>query len=80
MFSENDLEYEEIKGYANNIYEGIKKEEVNYEYEHIEEIACSKTKQIIDEDKKTEYCKKIEIIEDQDAEIIECRNQTRIKK
>ena len=59
FFSENDFEYEEIKEYANNTYERIKQEEVNYEYEHIEEANYVKTKlyliddeQIIGEEKK----------------------------
>ena len=44
LFSENDLEYEEIKEYANDIYEIIKQKEVNYEYEHIEEANYVKIK------------------------------------
>ena len=68
-------EYEEIKEYANDIYEIIKQEEVNYEHEHIEEVNYVKLKPyliddeqiiidceyIVVEEKKVECCK----VEDQ---------------
>ena len=44
MFSENDLEYEEMKEYANDIYEITKQKEVNYEYRNIEEANYVKIK------------------------------------
>ena len=63
LFSENDLEYEEIKEYANDIYERIKQEEVSYEYKYIKQDNYGKTKpcltdnkQIIREEKKTKKC------------------------
>ena len=52
FFSENDFEYEEIKEYANNTYERIKQEEVNYEYEHIEEANYVKTKLYLIDDEQ----------------------------
>ena len=83
LFSENDFEYEEIKEYANNIYERIKQEEVNYEYKHIEDANCVKLyliddEQIIGEEKKIdcEYIvveeKKVECCKVEDQNDIEC--------
>ena len=61
FFSENNLEYEEIKEYDNDIYEIIKQEEVKYE--HIEEAIYVKTKpclivneKVISQEKKNKQC------------------------
>ena len=45
-------EYEEIKEYANDIYEIIKQEEVNYKYEHIEEVNYVKLKPYLIDDEQ----------------------------
>ena len=79
LFIENDIESEEIKEYADDIYEIIKQKEVKYEYEHTEEVNYVKIKQcmiddeeclvdseyIVVKEKKVEYCK----VEDQNEEI-----------
>ena len=88
MFNENGLEYEEIKAkkeYVSVIHRRIEQEEaieykaeyceVNYEYEHKQEVDCIKSRPfLIDceyivreiiEDQRVEYC---EIIEDQKVE------------
>ena len=84
LFSENDFEYEEIKEYANNIYERIKQEEVNYEYKHIEDANYVKTKlyliddeQIIGEEKKID-CEYI-IVEEKKVECCKVEDQNDIE-
>ena len=84
LLSENNFEYEEIKEYANSIYERIKQEEVNYEYEHIEEANYVKTKpyliddeQIIGEEKKID-CEYI-VVEEKKVECCKVEDQNDIE-
>ena len=83
LFSENDLEYEEIKEYANNIYEIIGQEEINYEHEHTEEANYVKTKpyliddeQIIGEEKKTD--REYKVVEEKKIECCKVEDQNDI--